>query len=158
MPVELVAVGPPDWAQWRALRLEALRDTPIGFVRTHAESAQLGEQDWCAWLSRPGGFWLLSGAGAPVAMAAAWEEGGRAWLGAVYVQPHARGSGLLDRLVEAAVDWARARGHAQLSLEVHEDNARARAAYRRLGFVENGGRRPYPLDPSRDELELVRVC
>lgn len=26
--------GPDDWARWRALRLEALEDTPIGFLET----------------------------------------------------------------------------------------------------------------------------
>lgn len=157
VPAELVAVGPQDWALWRALRLEALQDTPIGYVRTSAESVQLDEQDWRAWLARPGGFWLLRGEGGPVAMAAAWEEDGRAWLGAVYVQPQARGGDLLARLVQEAADWAQGHGHVLLALEVHEDNARAQAAYRRLGFAETGVRTAYPLDPSRDELEMVRT-
>ena len=30
VPTQLVAAGPRDRAQWRALRLEALQDTPIG--------------------------------------------------------------------------------------------------------------------------------
>ena len=38
--VRVDAAGPDDWADWRALRLEALRDTPIGFVQT-VEQAQV---------------------------------------------------------------------------------------------------------------------
>ena len=89
-------------------------------------------------------------------MAAAFEDDGRAWLGAVYVTPSARGHGLLDALVAAASRWATDAGHGQLWLEVHEDNAPARAAYTRLGFVPTGGRRPYPLGPG-DELEMQRA-
>jgi ribosomal protein S18 acetylase RimI-like enzyme len=44
----------------------------------------------------------------------------------------------------------------ELVLEVHEDNARARAAYRRLGFAETGATRPYPLPPGGAELEMAR--
>ena len=42
-----------------------------------------------------------------------------------------------------------------LRLEVHEDNGPARAAYARLGFADTGVRRPYPLDPTGDELEMA---
>ncbi len=51
-----------------------------------------------------------------------------------------------------AEDWPALR---DLRLEVHEDNGPARAAYARLGFAGTGVRRPYPLDPGGDELEMV---
>ena len=150
----LQRVGPADWADWRELRLQALLDTPLGFVRTHAESAVLGEDDWRAWLAELGGAWLVrDGARRPVAMAAVWEEDGLVWLGAVFVAPALRGHGLLDALVAAAV--ARASAAGVLRLEVHEDNGQARRAYARLGFEETGARRPYPLGPDRDEVEMV---
>jgi ribosomal protein S18 acetylase RimI-like enzyme len=41
-----------------------------------------------------------------------------------------------------------------LLLHVHEANARARAFYRRRGFVETGVRLPYSLDETTDELEM----
>ncbi len=62
----------------------------------------------------------------------------RADLVGVYVAPSHRGTGLLGRLVDAAHDWARDRGAEALTLDVHVDNARAQAAYRRLGFVPTG--------------------
>ena len=148
-------VGPDDWADWRLLRLEALREAPQAFCRTHDEALGWSEDDWRALLGRPGGWWLVRGDSGPLAMAGAWAEDGRHWLGAVYVTPAARRTGLLDALVDAAVRWGREQGAASLHLEVHEDNARARAAYRRLGFTETGARRPYPLGDG-DELEMVR--
>ncbi len=88
-----------DWRALRALRLEALADTPIGFLETLAEG----------------------------------------------------------RLVERCADWAREQGMPALRLEVHENHARARTAYARLGFTETGERQPYPLDLAADELVMQRI-
>ncbi|MFP5372823.1 MAG: GNAT family N-acetyltransferase [Actinomycetes bacterium] len=147
-------VGPDDWVDWRTLRLEALQEAPQAFCRTYDETLAWTEADWRAMLGRPGGWWLVRDDGAVRAMASTWEEGGRHWLGAVYVTPDTRGQGLLDELVGRGAAWAREQGAPTLHLEVHEDNAPARAAYIRLGFTETGGRRPYPLGPG-DELEMV---
>jgi ribosomal protein S18 acetylase RimI-like enzyme len=81
---------------------------------------------------------------------------GAAWLAAVYVAPAYRGVGLLTELAERCIGWAREQGADVLRLEVHESNARARAAYARLGFTETGDRQPYPLDPGGDELMMER--
>jgi ribosomal protein S18 acetylase RimI-like enzyme len=75
----------------------------------------------------------------------------------VYVVPSARGAdaGVTDALLDAVESWAR-EDYATLRLEVHEDNARARAAYEKRGFVPTGHRRPYVLDPTREELEMIK--
>lgn len=59
--------------------------------------------------------------------------GGRAYNSGTGVEPAHRRAGLARRLVEAVI--ARAPGRAYV-LEVLEDNARAEALYRALGFVE----------------------
>ena len=146
---------PQDWEDWRALRVEALRDYPLGFLRTYEDAVAQSDDDWRAWLSRPGAFWLVRDGGRPVAMCSAWEDGGQHWLGAVYVTPASRGAGLLEELVSAAAAWVREQGAAALHLEVHEDNVRAQRAYARLGFAHTGGRSPYPLPPGGDELEMA---
>ncbi len=74
----------------------------------------------------------------------------------VYVGSEVRGGDVLDRLLEAAEDWARDLDGVRVRLEVHEDNARARAAYVRRGFVETGAWEPYPLDTSKRDPEMVR--
>jgi ribosomal protein S18 acetylase RimI-like enzyme len=153
-------VRPEDWRAVKHLRLAALLDTPIAFCERWADAAALDDDAWRARAARgaEGGdsFQLMAWDGArPVATAVCFVEDERAWLAAVHVAPDLRGAGLLARLVDEAADWARSQGRDALHLEVHEDNPRARRAYAKLGFTETGRRRPYPLDPSSDELEMV---
>lgn len=149
-----------DWPRLKALRLEALADTPIGFLETSAQAEQLDDAAWQTRAARgaEGGDSLqvlaLSGEDA-VGTCVSFVRDGHAWLAAVYVTPAARGTGLLGELVRRCADWARAQGQSELVLEVHEDNARARAAYEKLGFVATGVTLPYPLDPARQELEMA---
>jgi ribosomal protein S18 acetylase RimI-like enzyme len=147
-------IGPDEWQEWRQLRLEALREAPRAFCSRYADVVTWNERRWRERLTAPGGCWLARGE-RPLAMAAAWPEGDRYWFGSVYVTPAGRGRGLLDGLLGAAAGWGREAGARALHLEVHEENGAAVAAYRRLGFTETGGRRPYPLDPTGDELEMV---
>ena len=158
--VELRRVVPDDWPALRDLRLEALEDTPIAFCEALAGRRALGDDAWRARAARGavGGDSvqvMAFAGGRPVATSVGFVEDGRAGLAAVYVTPAQRGRGLLTRLLDDVTAWARERECAELVLEVHEDNGPARAAYARLGFVDTGRRRPYPLDPSRDELELA---
>ncbi len=73
----------------------------------------------------------------------------------MYLQPAVRGQGLLGRLLDALGEHAADSGGVRQRLGVHEDNARARSAYARLGFVDTGEREPYPLGPAQ-ELVLER--
>jgi RimJ/RimL family protein N-acetyltransferase len=61
---------------------------------------------------------------------------------------------VLEELLDWAQRWARSAGLNRLRLLVHEDNARARAAYVRLGFAPTGRSSPYPLDQTKVEYEL----
>ena len=55
----------------------------------------------------------------------------------MYVQPEARGSGLAEAMVEAALDYAR--GHVeQVLISVIADNGRACRFYERMGFERYG--------------------
>ena len=71
----------------------------------------------------------------------------------VYVRGEQRGSGLIDRLLEATAQWARDLGFDELTLGVHAENARAQGAYRRAGFVPSGVTFASSIGP---ELEMVR--
>lgn len=168
MPAELLElrrVTPADWRAIKHLRLAALLDEPLAFCERWADAAALDDDVWRARAVRgaEGGdscqVMVWDGA-RPVATASGTmdgDEAGRGWLLAVHVAPDRRGQGLLERLVDAVAAWAAERGARALHLEVHQSNPRAHAAYRRLGFAETGGRRPYPLDPSSgDEVEMAR--
>ena len=52
----------------------------------------------------------------------------------IVVAPEARGRGIGEMLLARAEQWARARGHSLLSLNVFIENARARTLYERTGF------------------------
>ena len=163
MPAEephLRRVGRGDWAALRDLRLEALADTPVAYLETLDAARALGDDAWQARARRgaEGGDSVQVMAfdqQRAVSTSVGFVAGGTAWLAAVYVTPAWRGRGLLGPMVDRVGAWARERGEPRLTLEVHEDNGPARAAYARLGFAETGVRRPYPLDPTGDEVEMV---
>jgi len=64
-----------------------------------------------------------------------WNAAPYWWVQSCYVRPEARGTGVLELLLDAIADEARRDGAPELRLYVHEDNARAVAAYRKRGFV-----------------------
>jgi ribosomal protein S18 acetylase RimI-like enzyme len=176
-------VRPEDWPRLRALRLEALEDTPMGFLERYEDALKVADEGWQFRAHRGSEAGdsaqfiaelrptMRSASGAEEADQ--WRRDGsflgtmvgfpdtsgsdEVWLAAVYVTPAWRGRGraVTDALLDAVVDWARSRNASRMLLEVHEDNASARAFYRRRGFVETGQRKPYPLDPSADELVMA---
>ncbi|MBS4751850.1 GNAT family N-acetyltransferase [Nocardioides sp. zg-ZUI104] len=56
----------------------------------------------------------------------------------VYVPPAHRGGAAIGALLDAAQQWVRNLGLGRVRLHVHEQNARAQAAYRRRGYVPTG--------------------
>lgn len=67
------------------------------------------------------------------------EPGARWWvLRQLYLDEEAKGTGLAQALMEAALAEARARGVKELYLTVWVDNHRARRFYERYGFEEVG--------------------
>ncbi len=84
-------------------------------------------------------------------------DDGRAYLLGVYVSPAHRGGGVADALLTAVEEWVVTSTTApRLLLDVHEDNPRAQRFYARRGYALTGRSSPYPLDPSRRELEMAR--
>lgn len=154
-----------DWREVRALRLEMLADTPLAYLETLEHGERRGEAEWRAWAR--GGSSEES-----ITVVAIVDEGpsaGRwvatmmskvpvgasgAHLFGVYVAPSHRGPvGVTDALLDRIEAWAATHGDT-LTLEVHEHNPRARAAYRKRGFVETGRTSPYSLDPTQREIEM----
>ncbi|MCU1446047.1 N-acetyltransferase [Cryobacterium sp.] len=153
-----------DWRQVRELRLEMLADTPIAFGETLQDARGHTESEW---RMRGGG-----GSAEHGITLVAVDPAGR-WVGTmagyvpdpatgpllvgVYVSPGHRGreAGVFDTLLGAIEDWARGEGEL-LTLHVHEDNSRARAAYLRRGFTETGHRIHYVLDADAWEIEMVK--
>ncbi|MDM4764202.1 GNAT family N-acetyltransferase [Galbitalea sp. SE-J8] len=156
------AIGAEDWAAYRDARLRMLAEVPIAFTDTLERARQRGQRAWRERVPLAGGvrFAAIDDGAWVGTMGVLRAVSGRervATLVGVWVAPERRGSahGVTDALFAAVEDWA-VRLSPVLTLFVHEDNARARAAYARRGFVETGATTPYPLDPSALELEMAK--
>jgi RimJ/RimL family protein N-acetyltransferase len=138
--VRVDAVTADDWRAWRDLRLEAIQDTPIGFMESYEDAVRVSEEQWRERLSRSGLRLLAYDGDRPVGMAGGFrDDAGVPVLFAVYVTPSARGGEVLRALVDRVVAWA---APAPLVLDVHVDNHRARRAYEKLGFAPTGRTTP----------------
>lgn len=152
-----------DWREWRALRLEMLRDYPLAYGETLEHALEVDETGWRARAAR---------GTAPRQTSIVAIDGDR-WVGhmggyipdptsgpvlvGVYVAPDHRGdaSGVSRLLLDAVERWALGFGDT-LRLEVHEDNPRARRFYEKLGFTFTGRSREYELAPGGLELEMIK--
>ena len=142
-----------EWERVRELRIAAVSDPAAAiaflstleqelahddrFWRTRAANAAAGDEvaqfvaevdgEWVGTatvLVRPTGTTDHTGRTVYVA---------RADVVGVFVREGHRGAGVIDALLDAAAEWTAALGFARLTLDVHADNARAQAAYRRSG-------------------------
>lgn len=140
-----------QWRELRTLRLEALRTDPEAFGDTFAEAVRRPDEYWRGKAARDASSPMSGMFVAPdprqerperlVAMAGAFiveAEPEIAWVMSVYVTPEFRGAadGAGRAVMDATVEWLRGTGAEAVRLKVFEDNARAVAFYRRLGFVE----------------------
>lgn len=143
-----------DWQRIRALRLEALHDpmAPVAFLESIEAATARPDEDWRAraasfaegdagaqFLAERGDELIgslaviIRSAGAPDYFERIPDVDLPTVVG-VYVAPAGRGLGVIDALLAAAVDWARARGDHELTLDVHETNLPAMRSYQRAGF------------------------
>jgi GNAT superfamily N-acetyltransferase len=162
--ITVVPMRPDQWRELRALRLEMLEDSPLAYVESLESARQVRDEAWQERARRytaPGSLNLVAvePGGTWVGTMSAYVAAGRAWLVAVYVAPSHRGRqhGTADALLDGVEEWVRLRGHLQLWLEVHEDNPQAHGFYLRRGYAFTGATRPYDLDPTTNEREMVRA-
>lgn len=150
-----------DWEAVRALRLEMLKDTPMGFAETYELALTHDEAVWRQRGARgaAAGSTLLAAItddGHWVGTMGGYLDDGRPLLVGVYVAPQFRGEGgVADMLLAAVEHWAGAHGDT-LTLHVHADNSRARRYYEKRGFTETGVTLPYVLNPFEVEVEMAK--
>ncbi|MBL0887754.1 GNAT family N-acetyltransferase [Myceligenerans indicum] len=179
MSYEIRPVRSTEWREIRDLRLLALQDelAPFAFLATYeTESAHPDE----FWIERARTSSLDAGPEAGARQFVAVSDDGT-WVGTavtlverqgstdfedavveqdgahvvgVFVHAAHRGGGLIDRLFDAALGWARERALDRARLYVHRDNPRAQAVYRRLGFAATGNSFTGAMGP---ELEMART-
>jgi GNAT superfamily N-acetyltransferase len=131
-----------DWAALRAIRLEALADTPDAYGSTYEGTVEFSARRWKVMASESR-YWLAERDGDVLGMVSGGfndQHPGTYWLYGMYVSPAARGSDAAPRLVEAVSAWAKDDGAGELYLHVTTSVERARAFYQKMGFVETGER------------------
>jgi ribosomal protein S18 acetylase RimI-like enzyme len=166
-----------DWEQAREARLAGLAEAPYAFASTLAREQALDEE---VWRGRAGSGRTVAAFDGPVIVGLATgistddlspdypsgddqpvsdQPGQRLpeWnLVGMWVAPEYRGHGVADSLVAEVCDLGRQAGAQSVALWVTELNDRARAFYRRLGFVPSGARMLVrPDEPDFWEVELT---
>jgi aminoglycoside 6'-N-acetyltransferase I len=139
MTVRVRPAGAADRAEWLRMRLALW---PDGGADGHADEIDV-------WLAGPDTVALVAeradGRGlaglAELALrpyADGCEDSPVAYLEGWWVDPDLRGRGIGRALVEAAADWARARGGTELASDAELDNLGSQRAHAALGFAEAG--------------------
>jgi ribosomal protein S18 acetylase RimI-like enzyme len=150
---------PGEWQRYREIRLAALTRDPQAFgSTTERERTQLTAEQWQARLAARNTLFAESETLGVCGLAGVIrEDDGRAHLVSVWVAPEARGRGVGELLVRAAVDRAAELGADRAWLWVAEDNTAAQRLYRRLNFRPTGRVQPIREGEPRRELEMARA-
>ncbi len=152
--IVVTRVDPEDWQRLRVVRLAALAESPDMFGSTLAKEQSFDEAEWRRRAARPATF-LASRDDADVGMAGVYEfDDGWSVMG-MWLAPAARGTGVLEALVDACESVAQDAGATTVALGVMEDNPRGRRAYLRLGYEFTGSREH--VRDGRDELFMTKA-
>jgi RimJ/RimL family protein N-acetyltransferase len=146
--VSIVVITTDTFSAWREMRLRALHDHPDAFGQPYASYAAIAFHDALAQFEArydEGSviFGAFSGNELSGTIGIFREQRPKAahqmTIVAMYVIPEARGTGVSDALVTAAIAEARATsGVLQIHLAVASHNIAARKLYERHGFVRYG--------------------
>lgn len=147
-PVTIRPSREDDAENFRALRLQALRDHPTVFGSDYATSAELPLSHWQERMRRGAGddttvMYVAQAGGALAGMtmlarndALKMRHAGAIY--SVYTHPSWRGTGVADALLNACTDYARNLGMRVLHLGVVVNNASALQLYLRNGWSVYG--------------------
>lgn len=148
---------------FRAVRLNALQDTPSAFGSTYAKESRLSDLEWEQRVSQWNGdrsiCYLAWDGAEPCGIAAGFvdrEDPTKAHLVSMWVAPSHRGGGVGRLLVDGIIEWAHRRRAEAIRLTVTSNNNRAIGFYERMGFAKTGKTEPYPNDSALVEFEMIR--
>lgn len=153
-------LGEDEWQQYRAVRLNALEESPDAFAASATEEREFEESFWRTRMRRSQRLLAQQGdESVGVASVGQADDGNPkvAELFGLWVAPRLRGSGVATLLVQAGADVARSQGRSHLALWVSTDNGRAVAFASGFGFRPTDSRRPMRLRDGEDQEEIAMV-
>jgi RimJ/RimL family protein N-acetyltransferase len=134
-----------DWAIYRDIRLEALKNHPAYFLPSRDETF-LSDSDWRQRLGNPNAatFGLFRGTELIGTSTIARENNHptaeRAYLVGTYIKKDFRRKGLSERLFKLRLEWAKEKNIKTLLLEHREDNLPIQKAHQKFGFKLSSSR------------------
>lgn len=163
-PVEIATLGPEDWQELKAIRLEALRCDPAAFSSSYAESVTRPDDNWRQRLAHAASVTFVARIqGRPIGMAGAIfgpdGEGHVAMVFGMYVSATFRGQGVGRMLLRTLIDHVATRPEiTTIRLWVTPTQQSARRLYESLGFqmVENPDRSMLDGDRAHEEVAMER--
>jgi ribosomal protein S18 acetylase RimI-like enzyme len=139
--VSVVALGPQDWRDLRAIRLEALRSEPAAYSSSYAETIAWPDEEWRRRLANDQSMVLLASTQTrPIGMVGGYlgsDEGDEsvAVVFGMYVTSEHRGRGVGRLLLTSLIDRLSAFPHiSTIRLGVTETQDPARRLYESVGF------------------------
>ncbi len=133
-----------DADAFRALRLEALRESPASFASSYEDEARLTREEFARRIAPTAESWVLGAFDCNNTLVGSvgwYRHRGRkvshkSHIWGMYVMPGQRGKGIGRALVKDALARAQSQaGMMQIDLFVAAGNATAASLYRRFGFV-----------------------
>jgi ribosomal protein S18 acetylase RimI-like enzyme len=151
-------LGPTDWEALRAVRLQALIDSPHAFSSSYQEEQNWTKTQWCQLIDAA--TWIAALQGDCIIGIACLTRGpaghSARYLESAWVAPTHRRRKILQRMFHLAVEIGRAADVRSLLLWVLEGNDDAQEAWSRLGFVSTDKRQLAP-DARRYERRMLFI-
>lgn len=131
-----------DWRENRAIRLEALSESPGNFFTSLAEAEARSDDQWRGMLMSATlvVFGLFDGDDLAGITAITRGEDGTGTLAMSYIRPAWRGRGLSGEFYRVRLAWAREHGLTRLLVSHRADNEPSRRAMLAAGFRQVGSR------------------
>lgn len=138
--MEIVTLKERNWLDLKAVRLQALVDSPNAFCATYQKTAEFSDEEWRKRASGEHGcqFIMAYESLEPVGMLGAAYDGEYCELISMWVNPRLRAKGIGKALVKALVKYAVENGYRGVYLEVSAANKPALKLYEQCGFTDIG--------------------
>ena len=159
MSIEIITATLNDVDRLRALRLAALHDAPYAFGAKHEDEIKKIESEWQERLKNTN--WCFAVAdGVDVGLLAVdraeKDRNSDCWLSSWWLSEGFRGSGIPKLMLNWVEQLCIENNWEKIGLGVWPENLRARAAYKKLGFIEADKPLPSRSIPGQMYLAMYR--
>ena len=160
--ITLVPITPQNAMLFKAVRLQALQESPGAFGSTYAGESRFSDAEWSQrierWSGDKGIGFLAMDLTLPCGMAGGLldeDHPRQVQLVSMWIAPAHRRQGVGRLLVNEVLSWARGQAAETLTLMVTSGNEAAIRFYERLGFVQTGRTEPYENDLDWVKYEMA---